>query len=40
MYGYTKTHLNFIEKQLKQFEHDFHIVAEKYIFGAKKEQEI
>lgn len=25
------------EEQLEKFEHDFYIVAEKYIFGAKKE---
>lgn len=33
----AKTYLNFTDEQLKQFEHDFYIVAEKYIFGAKKE---
>ena len=24
------------EEQLEKFEHDFYIVAEKYLFGAKK----
>lgn len=33
----AKTHLNFTGKQLKQFEKDFYSVADKYIFGAKKE---
>ncbi len=35
----AKTHLNFTEKQLKQFEKDFYTVADKYIFGAKKKEE-
>lgn len=34
----AKTHLNFTEKQLKQFEKDFYTVADKYIFGAKKKK--
>lgn len=33
----AKTYLNFTEKQLKQFEKNFYIVADKYVFGAKKE---
>lgn len=33
----AKTYLDFTEEQLKQFEKDFYIVADKYIFGAKKE---
>ena len=34
----AKNYLNFTEKQLKQFEKDFYIVADKYIFGAKKKE--
>jgi len=34
----AKTYLNFTEKQLKQFEKNFYIVADKYVFGAKKER--
>ena len=26
------------EEQLEKFEHDFYIVAEKYLFGAKKKE--
>ena len=32
----AKTYLDFTEEQLKQFEKDFYIVADKSIFGAKK----
>ena len=30
--------LKLIEEQLEKFEHDFYTVADKYIFGAKKEE--
>lgn len=33
----AKTYLDFTEEQLKEFEKIFYIVADKYIFGAKKE---
>lgn len=35
----AKTYLNFTDEQLKKFEKDFYIVADKYIFGAKKKVE-
>ena len=34
----AKTYLNFTEEQLKEFEKNFYIVADKYVFGAKKER--
>lgn len=35
----AKTYLNFTDEQLKKFEKDFYVVADKYIFGAKKKEE-
>lgn len=35
----AKTYLNFTDEQLKKFEKDFYVVADKYVFGAKKKEE-
>lgn len=35
----AKTLLNFTDEQLKEFEKNFYVVADKYIFGAKKKEE-
>ena len=34
----AKTYLDFTEEQLKEFEKNFYIVADKYVFGAKKKE--
>lgn len=33
----ARDYLSLTEEQLKEFEKNFYIVADKYIFGAKKE---